>query len=219
MSNNTEEGHMRRGIVGAIATTGAVIADGVFTVGVGGLAGADGGGGDNTATFRDASGTPLGTVAFSARHDKTEIRIRLRLDPTKVTTNAHHGMHIHANADPSNGVGCIADPAKEPTTWFVSADGHWKAEGQDHGSHHGDLTSVYVASDGSVDVRSTTGPIDRAQLKGKAIVVHALADNFGNVPVGTAPNQYAPNAPDASALTKNTGNAGTRIACGVIGER
>jgi superoxide dismutase, Cu-Zn family len=217
LSNNTEEGNMRKGIVGAITTAGAVIAIGIFTVGLGGLAGADGG--SSTAIVRDASGTRLGTVAFSAKHDTTEIRVRLQLDPTKVTTNAYHGMHIHANADPANGAGCIADPAKEPASWFVSADGHWKADGQDHGSHHGDLTSVYVTKDGSVDVRSTTGPIDRAQLKGKAIVVHALADNFGNVPVGTAPNQYAPNTPDAIALTKNTGNAGARIACGVIGDK
>ena len=41
-----------------------------------------------------------------------------------------HGFHIHANDDPANGKGCIADPAQAPSTWFVSADGHLKAAGQ-----------------------------------------------------------------------------------------
>ena len=58
-------------------------------------------------------------------------------------------------------------------------------------------------------------PID--QLRGKAVVLHAGADNFGNVPVGANADQYQPNAVDATNKTANTGNAGDRIACGVIG--
>lgn len=190
---------------------------GIVALGVAGVAGADG---ESTrATIRDALGNRLGTVAFVDKHDITEVRLRLEFDPATITTDAYHGIHIHANGDPANGEGCVADPAKEATAWFVSADGHWKADGQDHSGHHGDLTSIYVTASGLVDARFTTSRIDRTQLDGKAVIVHALADNFGNVPVGTAANQYTANGPDAIAATKNTGNAGARLACGVIGQK
>ena len=50
-------------------------------------------------------------------------------------------------------------------------------------------------------------------------MLHAGPDNFGNVPVddvATAPNAYTPNSAGATTATQNTGNAGNRIACGVI---
>jgi Cu/Zn superoxide dismutase len=39
------------------------------------------------------------------------------------------------------------------------------------------------------------------------------------VPIGEALDQYTANAPDATTKTQNTGNAGDRIACGVIAGR
>lgn len=205
------------------AAIGAGVAGGVvalaLVVGLGftGVAGADGG--SNRATVRDAWGKQLGTVSFVDKHDVTEVRVRMQVDPAKVATDAFHGMHIHANGDTANGVGCEANPAAEPSTWFVSADGHWKADGQDHAGHHGDLASVYVTATGHVDSRYTTSRIDRSQLRGKVVIFHALADNFGNVPVGSAANQYTANSPDALTATKNTGNAGPRLGCGVIGAK
>ena len=178
----------KKNMTGAIATVGAVAVIGVLAIGIGGIAGADGG--SARVTMRDASGNRLGTVSFVDKHDVTEVRIDLRLDATKVATNAFHGIHIHANSDAGNGVGCVADATKETASWFVSADGHWKADGQDHGSHHGDLSSVFVTSDGTVSARFTTGRIDRAQLPGKAVILHAAPDNFGNVPIGVSANQY-----------------------------
>jgi Cu/Zn superoxide dismutase len=46
-------------------------------------------------------------------------------------------------------------------TSFVSADDHWKAHGQDHAAHYGDVLGVFVNGDGSADSRSTVRRIDR----------------------------------------------------------
>ncbi len=130
--------------------------------------------------------------------------------------DAFHGFHIHANSDPANGEGCVADPAEPANTWFVSADGHLKEGEQSHGAHKGDMPSVYVAPDGSVETRFSSARVDAGDLTGKAVILHAKPDNYGNIPLGDNPNQYQANTPDANTLTANTGNAGDRIACGVI---
>jgi superoxide dismutase, Cu-Zn family len=168
-------------------------------------------------TLRSADGNQLGTVWFKSHGGHTEVRVTLKRLPSGATLDAFHGFHIHANNDPANGDGCLADPLLASTTWFVSADGHWKAGTETHGAHLGDMPSVYANADGSVETRFTIDRIDRSQLAGKVVVLHAAADNFGNVPVGPAADQYAANSAGATTKTQNTGNAGDRIACGVIG--
>lgn len=81
------------------------------------------------------------------------------------------------------------------------------------------MASLYVTADGTVDARFTIDRFSPADLAGRAVIIHAGPDNFGNVPTGTAANQYTANGPDATTLTANTGNAGARIACGVVGSR
>ena len=76
-----------------------------------------------------------------------------------------------------------------------------------------------MTADGTVDARFTTQRFRAADLAGRAVIIHFGPDNFGNVPVGTGANQYLPNSPEATTATANTGNAGVRIACGVVGER
>ena len=167
-------------------------------------------------TLRDASGHAVGNVRFYDTGHHTVVRARL-------TTNAHvtaeqfHGFHIHTGADVVSGTsGCIADAAKASTTWFVSAGGHLKADGQLHSNHTGDLESILVNADGSASSTFTTDRFMPGELAGRAIILHAGPDNFGNIPKGTAADQYTPNSPSAITKTDNTGNAGDRVACGVI---
>jgi superoxide dismutase, Cu-Zn family len=163
---------------------------------------------DMKATLLDVTGVKVGRVKFSSDESHTYVKVRLIGAPG---ADAFHGFHIHANNDPANGEGCVAAGK------FASADGHFKAAGQNHGKHTGDLPSVYVNADGSFEATYTLDKIKRDELTGKAVIMHAAADNFGNVPVGVEPDKYTSNSQAAIDLTNATGNAGARVACGVIG--
>ena len=203
---------MNRSVGLAVGALGVAVVVGFVAVAAVGL-----GGGDDKTVLRDSSGVERGSVTFEQKGSGTEVHVRLTGLPEAVARDAFHGFHIHANGDPANGDGCVADAAKPSNTWFVSADGHWKAEAQSHAGHLGDMPSVIVMKDGTAEMRFQTSRIDRAQLKGKAVILHAGADNFGNVPVGTLETQYTANAAAASTATANTGNAGDRVLCGVVG--
>ena len=169
------------------------------------------------AELRNASGIRVGDIRFTnqRRSDKTVVSVRLS-GYSGTDLNRFHGFHIHANDNPANGEGCIADAAQPPATWFVSADGHWKLDPAEvHGNHAGDLPSVFVNSDGTTEMRYVISKLTPAQVIGRAVMLHAGADNFGNVPVGAGADQYTPGT-GAVAKTQATGNAGDRISCGVI---
>jgi Cu-Zn family superoxide dismutase len=140
---------------------------------------------------------------------------KLRRNPY-VEANAFHGFHVHANNNRANGRGCVADPDQPASTWFVSADGHLSASGQTHGEHNGDLPSPLVMADGTARLSFSTDRIKPEVLRGKAVILHRLPDNFGNVPVGTAETDYTPNSGAATGLTAATGNASDRVACGLL---
>jgi Cu/Zn superoxide dismutase len=61
-----------------------------------------------------------------------------------------------------------------------------------------------------------TDPFSPGELIGRAVVLPAEPDSFGNVPVGKDPDDYHPRSQAARDLTHKTGNAGNRIARGVI---
>ncbi|MGH9133670.1 MAG: superoxide dismutase family protein, partial [Ilumatobacteraceae bacterium] len=112
------------------------------------------------ATLRDASGNQVGTVKFVDARGATEVRVVVRRG-SAVAGDAFHGFHIHANADAA---GCVADPAQPSNTWFTSAGGHWKEGVQTHGQHLGDMPSVFVNANGSVEARFTLGRISLRDL-------------------------------------------------------
>jgi Cu-Zn family superoxide dismutase len=196
-------------------------AAGVWAVGAGG---AGAGAWEAEAALHDAWGNRLGTVSFEGEEGRTAVRLKLKsvgnVPAALAATNAYHGFHIHAN-NTGDQNGCLADPSAPSNTWFTAVDGHWKKDpGSNHSAHSGDMPSVLVLPDGTAELRFHTERFDPSELEGRAVILHAGRDNFGNVPVGTEANQYSPVSTDpvtgAVAATNNTGNAGDRIACGVI---
>jgi len=167
------------------------------------------------ASLVTADGAQVGTVTFGSVTGGTEVEVHLTADKA-VVAGRFHGIHVHANDDPANGEGCKADPAAAASTHFTAVDGHLKEGTAKHGEHSGDLPSVLVAKDGTASLRFTTDRFTPDAVVGKAVIVHAGADNFGNIPTGDLPDQYKPNAEAATTKTAATGNAGDRMACGVI---
>lgn len=224
---------MRRSTL-SLVVVGAVVGGGVLTVAAAALApatpvdskavGRVPGRQDSaeaSATLLLADGTEVGTVRFGAGDDAgagavTTVEVTVDVPPEATAVGAFHGLHVHANDDESNGEGCVADPSAPAATWFTSADGHLKEGDQTHGAHVGDMPPLDVAPDRQGWASFTTSRLDVADLAGRVVVLHAGPDNFGNVPTGAGPDQYTANSPAAADTTKATGNAGDRVACGVI---
>lgn len=162
------------------------------------------------ATLRDATGAEVGRVTFSGSGRHAErIEVELSLPPSAPGLGSYHGLHIHS--------------AGNCTPPFTSAGGHWNlTAGATHGHHTGDLPSILVASDGTAFAAFETHRFDVSQLfdaDGAAVVLHAGADNFGNVPISA--DRYAdPNGwYAATGGTASTGDAGGRYGCGVVRPR
>lgn len=198
---------MRRGRLIGMATAGALLAGGLVTA----MATAgDAGRVVAKATLVNDAGAEVGSVRFTTRSDgslKGRVKVQLPTDSTEF-----HGLHLHANAAAT---GC------EPGTGFTGVGGHWDVGGHQHGTHTGDLPSAQRQSDGEAEVVIVVDKFNAADIVGKAIIVHAGPDNFGNVPLGVATNQYTDNGTAflGTGGTASTGNAGARFACGVIEAR
>ena len=107
--------------------------------------------------------------------------------------NSEHGFHVHETGD------CSAADAS-------SAGGHFNPGGQphgrmDHGAHHaGDIDNIVADGEGVARVNMhvpglTLGSGAANDVAGRAIIVHADPDDYTSQP---------------------SGNAGKRVACGVI---
>jgi superoxide dismutase, Cu-Zn family len=163
------------------------------------------------AELVNSAGISLGSVTFLGHGGHaTQVRVELAVPQTGVALNDFHGLHVHATG--------ICDPnlASNPPAPFISAGPHWDgAGGHTHGAHLGDLPSVLIGSDGTASLTSDIARFDVDQIAGRAVILHAGRDNFGNVPTSGA-NGYTPNSSGATTLTEGTGNAGLRYGCGVI---
>ncbi|MEO3862445.1 superoxide dismutase family protein [Acrocarpospora sp. B8E8] len=157
--------------------------------------------------IRDVQGTQIGTLAV-VRKDGTRSRVTVKVHHL---APGYHGFHIHAVGvcDPKS-----VDPATGQVSPFFSAGGHLDLApgGQSHPSHSGDMPPLLVRQDGTGSASFITDRFRAAQLSdadGSAVIVHALPDNFANIP-----DRYAPKGPDEATL--KTGDSGPRVACGAI---
>ncbi|NLG54067.1 MAG: superoxide dismutase family protein [Rhodococcus sp.] len=158
-----------------------------------------------SADLVDGSGAQAGTAKFRTISGGVEVTLTVvGMSP------GFHGVHVHAVGT------CEANstpPAGGDPGMFLSSGGHFQVEGHSDHPSSGDLTSIQVLEDGTGKLVTTTDSFTLSDLEagsGTSIMVHAGPDNFGNIPT-----RYAA-APDAETLA--TGDAGPRVACGVISE-
>jgi superoxide dismutase, Cu-Zn family len=141
-----------------------------------------------TATLEPTRGnTAAGTVTFEQQGDRVNVVAKV----SGLKPNLEHGFHAHEKGDCSSGDG-------------MSTGGHFNPNGKPHGpqsaDHHaGDMPSLKADANGNAEARFQLTGVSigsgAADLVGKGVIVHAQPDDYATQP---------------------TGNAGARIACGVI---
>ncbi|MBI2089332.1 MAG: superoxide dismutase family protein [Deltaproteobacteria bacterium] len=144
------------------------------------------------ADLRNAKGEKVGALTLTQEMDGVKVAVEASNLPP-----GFHGFHIHA-------VGKCEPP-------FTSAGGHFNPGGQNHPHHAGDLPNLLVNADGKASAVLKTARFKVADLfdaDGSALIIHADPDNHANIA-----SRYRP---DPDQATLSTGDAGGRIACGVI---
>jgi superoxide dismutase, Cu-Zn family len=145
------------------------------------------------AKLYDTSGNEVGKARLTQQGSgNVVVQIRAHDLPP-----GFHGFHVHA-------VGECAPP-------FTSAGGHFDLDQHNHRDHSGDLPVLLVNADRTANARLNTDRFTVADLfdgDGSALIIHANPDNYANIPT-----RYT-STPDAMTLA--TGDAGDRIACGVL---
>lgn len=154
-----------------------------------------------------AEGAPAcgGTVNFEQTDENT---CKISWDLTQCGAAGKHGFHIHEKADFSNGC--------------ASAGPHYNPFGKTHGApedeerHVGDLGNIIV--DGSGNSKGELSDrlvklFGETSVIGRSVMVHADEDDLGK---GDNSKAGEAGAPQNGFVSKVTGNAGARIACGEI---
>lgn len=142
-----------------------------------------------TAVLAPTKGNQVsGTVHFKQRGDGVQIDAKV----TGLKPNGAHGFHIHEKGD------CSAADAS-------SAGAHFNPDKSPHGGlssekrHAGDLGNLQADANGyaqaSIKVSGITLGAEPISIIGRAVIVHANADDL---------------------ISQPAGNAGARVACGLI---
>lgn len=163
-----------------------------------------------TTQLNDPNGTKVATAKFD--FNQGYVTITIETTGTGQLSPGFHGVHIHSVGKCE--AHSVAPTGGEPGD-FLSAGGHFMV----HDVHaSGDLTSLQVRKDGGALLETTTDGFTKADLlagAGTSIIIHAGADNFANIPSDRYSQANGAAGPDQT--TMSTGDAGKRVACGVIG--
>jgi len=139
-------------------------------------------------------GETQGTISFEQAAPGGPVKVTGQITGLKP---GEHGFHVHEFGDGTNGC--------------TSAGAHFNPHNKTHGGpkddmrHVGDLGNVTAGSDGVAKVEITDAIISLSgdhNIVGRSLVIHADVDDLGK---------------GGHELSPTTGNAGARLACGVIG--
>lgn len=144
------------------------------------------------AAFAKLESKSGATVMGKAEFFVTGMEVRVQLDVTG-TMPGKHAVHLHEKGD------CSSEDGE-------SAGAHWNPKGHEHGkldespAHLGDIGNLEVDAEGKGSLSFSTihwkvGTKTDNDILGKALVIHEGEDDFTSQPAG---------------------NAGKRIACGVV---
>ena len=142
------------------------------------------------ASLKDAAGKDVGTVDLTQTPHGVLLKLAVKGLPA-----GEHAFHVHA-------VGKCEPP-------FTTAGGHFNPASKKHGmeaaegAHAGDMPNLHVPASGELVIEIANPAISLVKgqpnsvfdADGSALVIHAKADDYKSDPAG---------------------NAGDRIACGVI---
>ncbi|CAN5538706.1 superoxide dismutase family protein [soil metagenome] len=159
----------------------------------------------------DGTEVATATFEFSAGY----ATVTVQTTGTGQLAPGFHGLHIHSVGECE--ASSVAPTGGAPGD-FNSAGGHFQVPGHSGHPASGDLASLQVREDGSAMLVTTTDAFTEDDLLAgtkTAIIIHEKPDNFTNIP----PERYnqVNGTPGPDATTMATGDAGSRVACGVIG--
>lgn len=168
-----------------------------------------------TAQINGPDGNQIAAATIEFKDDGAFATVTVQTTTPGQLSPGFHGLHIHDIGKCE--VNSVAPNGGAPGD-FLSAGGHYQGGGQGgHPNHGGDLASLEVRGDGAAMLVTTTNAIDKADLMsgdGTAIIIHANADNFSNIPADRYQQSNGSPPPDETTLA--TGDGGKRVACGVI---
>lgn len=142
------------------------------------------------ATLKNGEGQQVGTVSLQETANGVLMTLSLKGIPP-----GEHAFHVHE-------IGKCEPP-------FTSAMGHFNPDKNKHGllsdegSHAGDMPNLHIPASGelTVEILNEAVTLEKGEANslldddGSAVVIHAKADDYRSDPAG---------------------NAGDRIACGVV---
>jgi Cu-Zn family superoxide dismutase len=169
--------------------------------------------GNLKADIKSADGTTVATAEFAFADGFATVTVKT-VAPGLLNPG-FHGLHLHSvgKCEPNS-----VAPAGGAPGDFLSAGGHFQVKGRTGHPASGDLSSLQVRGDGSAMLVTTTDAFTAQDLldgAGTAIMIHEKADNFANIP----PDRYQQvvgAVPGPDEMTMATGDAGKRVACGVV---